>query len=41
MEFCDYCGEEIEFINNGFGPIPIHPSGSYRGRSGGYSGGRS
>jgi hypothetical protein len=35
---CHYCGEEIEFINNGFGPIPIHPSGSCSGRAGGYGG---
>ncbi len=34
MAFCYHCGEEIEFINNGFGPIPIHPSGSCSGRSG-------
>lgn len=40
MAFCYHCGEEIEFINNGFGPIPIHPSGSCSGRGGGYSGGR-
>jgi hypothetical protein len=41
MAFCYHCGEEIEFINNGFGPIPIHPSGSCSGRSsGGYGGGR-
>jgi hypothetical protein len=39
MAFCYHCGEEIEFINNGFGPIPIHPSGSCSGRSGGYGGG--
>lgn len=41
MAFCYHCGEEIEFINNGFGPIPIHPSGSCSGRGGGYGGGRS
>ncbi len=35
MAFCYHCGEEIEFINNGFGPIPIHPSGSCS-RRGGY-----
>src|ERR1035438_6996260 len=41
MAFCYYCGEEIEFINNGFGAIPIHPSGSCSGRgSSGYGGGR-
>jgi hypothetical protein len=40
MAFCYHCGEEIEFINNGFGPIPIHPSGSCGGRGGGYGGGR-
>jgi hypothetical protein len=40
MAFCYHCGEEIEFINNGFGPIPIHPSGSCSGRGGGYGGGR-
>ena len=39
MAFCYHCGEEIEFINNGFGPIPIHPSGSCSGRGGGYGGG--
>jgi hypothetical protein len=39
MAYCYHCGEEIEFINNGFGPIPIHPSGSCSGRSGGYGGG--
>jgi hypothetical protein len=39
MAFCYHCGEEIEFINNGFGPIPIHPSGSCSGRAGGYGGG--
>lgn len=39
MASCYHCGEEIEFINNGFGPIPIHPSGSCSGRSGGYGGG--
>jgi hypothetical protein len=37
VAFCYHCGEEIEFINNGFGAIPIHRSGSC---SGGYSGGR-
>lgn len=36
MATCYQCGEEIEFINNGFGPIPIHPSGSCSGRGGGY-----
>lgn len=41
MAFCYHCGEEIEFINNGFGPIPIHPSGSCSGRGGGYGGGHS
>lgn len=41
MAFCYHCGEEIEFINNGFGAIPIHPSGSCSGRGGGYGGGRS
>jgi len=40
MAFCYHCGEEIEFINNGFGAIPIHPSGSCSGRGGGYGGGR-
>jgi hypothetical protein len=40
MAFCYHCGEEIEFINNGFGPIPIHPSGSCSGRGGGYGGRR-
>jgi hypothetical protein len=40
MAFCYHCGEEIEFINNGFGPIPIHRSGSCSGRGGGYGGGR-
>ena len=40
MAFCYHCGEEIEFINNGFGPIPIHPSGSCSGRGGSYSGRR-
>ena len=40
MAFCYHCGEEIEFINNGFGPIPIHPSGSCSGRGGGYGVGR-
>jgi len=41
MASCYHCGEEIEFINNGFGPIPIHPSGSCSGRGGGgYGGGR-
>ncbi len=40
MAFCYHCGEEIEFINNGFGAIPIHRSGSCSGRSGGYGGGR-
>src|ERR1700744_1976836 len=39
MAYCYHCGEEIEFVNNGFGPIPIHPSGSCSGRSGGYGGG--
>ena len=39
MAFCYHCGEEIEFINNGFGPVPIHPSGSCSGRAGGYGGG--
>ena len=39
MAFCYHCGEEIEFINNGSGPIPIHPSGSCSGRSGSYGGG--
>src|SRR6266513_4087561 len=39
MAFCYYCGEEIEFINNGFGPIPIHPSGACGGRGSGYGGG--
>jgi hypothetical protein len=39
MAYCYHCGEEIEFINNGFGPIPIHPSGSCSGRGGGYGGG--
>jgi hypothetical protein len=38
MAFCYHCGEEIEFINNGFGPIPIHPSGSCSGRGGGGGG---
>ena len=39
MAFCYQCGEEIEFINNGFGAIPIHPSGSCGGRGGcGYGG---
>ncbi|MDA1274569.1 MAG: hypothetical protein O2960_11040 [Verrucomicrobia bacterium] len=41
MASCYHCGEEIEFINNGFGAIPIHPSGSCSGRGGGYGGGRS
>jgi hypothetical protein len=41
MAFCYHCGEEIEFINNGFGAIPIHPSGSCSGRGGGYGSGRS
>lgn len=40
MAFCYHCGEEIEFINNGFGAIPIHPSGSCSGRGSGYGGGR-
>ncbi len=40
MAFCYHCGEEIEFINNGFGAIPIHRSGSCSGRSGVYGGGR-
>lgn len=41
MAFCYHCGEEIEFINNGFGAIPIHSSGSCGGRSGGgYGGGQ-
>lgn len=40
MAFCYHCGEEIEFINNGFGPIPIHPSDSCSGRGGDYGGGR-
>lgn len=40
MAFCYQCGEEIEFFNNGFGAIPIHPSGSCSGRGGGYDGGR-
>src|SRR5208282_1597883 len=35
MAICYHCGEEIEFINNGFGPIPLHPSGSCSGRGGG------
>jgi hypothetical protein len=39
MAFCYHCGEEIEFINNGFQAIPIHPSGSCSGRGGGYGGG--
>jgi hypothetical protein len=39
MAYCYHCGEEIEFINNGFGPIPIHPSGSCSGRGGGSGGG--
>ena len=39
MAFCYHCGEEIEFINNGSGPIPIHPSGSCSGRAVGYGGG--
>ncbi len=39
MAFCYHCGEKIEFINNGFGPIPIHPSGSCSGRASGYGGG--
>ena len=39
MAYCYHCGEEIEFINNGFGAIPIHPSGSCSGRPGGYGGG--
>src|SRR5580698_4295669 len=37
MAFCYRCGEEIEFINNGSGPIPIHPSGSCGSRGGGYA----
>jgi hypothetical protein len=41
VAFCYHCGEEIEFINNGFGAIPIHASGSCSGRNGGYGGGRS
>jgi hypothetical protein len=36
MALCYYCGEEIAFINNGFGPIPIHPGGPCNGRSGSY-----
>ena len=39
MAYCYHCGEEIEFINNGFGAIPIHPSGSCSGRGGGGYGG--
>jgi hypothetical protein len=39
MAFCYHRGEEIEFINNGFSPIPIHPSGSCSGRAGGYGSG--
>ena len=39
MAYCYHCGEEIEFINNGFGAIPIHPSGSCSGRSDGFGGG--
>ncbi len=39
MASCYHCGEELEFINNGSGPIPIHPSGSCGGR-GGYGSGR-
>ena len=39
MASCYYCGEEIWFINNGLGPIPIHRSGSCSGRGGGYGGG--
>ena len=39
MANCYICGEEIEFINNGFGAIPIHPSGSCGGR--GWGGGGS
>jgi hypothetical protein len=38
MPTCYKCGEVIYFINNGFGPIPIHPSGSCRGRAGGDGG---
>jgi hypothetical protein len=39
MPTCYYCGEEIEFFHDGFRAIPVHPSGSCGGRSGGYSGG--
>lgn len=38
MASCYHCGEEIEFIHNGFQVIPIHPSGSCSGR-GGYGSG--
>src|SRR5580658_10347826 len=40
MAYCYHCGEEIEFINNGFGAIPIHPSGSCSGRGGGFGRGQ-
>ena len=33
MAFCYHCGEEIEFIHDGFRTIPIHPSGSCGGRA--------
>ncbi len=39
MAFCYHCGEEIEFFHDGFRAIPVHPSGSCRGRGGGYGGG--
>lgn len=38
--YCYYCGEEIEFFHDGFQAIPVHPSGSCRGRGWGLSSGR-
>src|SRR4051812_38741158 len=39
MATCYHCGEDIEFIHNGFQVIPIHASGSCVGRRNDYSGG--
>lgn len=33
MQYCYQCGEAIEFFHDGFRAIPVHPSGSCRGRS--------
>lgn len=32
MPYCYQCGEQIEFFHDGFRAIPVHPSGSCRGR---------